>query len=93
MENTKNHMLSWAQFFIEQGWPVLPIHYPTSKENCSCGNKKCSSLGKHPMVRHGLKDASTDKKVIDSWWKNKPLANIGILTGKESGLQWHLKNI
>jgi putative DNA primase/helicase len=33
-----------------------------------------------------LNDASTDPSVIDSWWKKWPWANVGILTGANSGI-------
>lgn len=68
-----------------QGWPVLPLHYSTLT-GCSCGKNDCSSVGKHPMTRSGLKDASKAKIVIANWWNHQPMANVGILTGKESGL-------
>src|SRR5216683_2738297 len=45
--------------------------------------------GKIPLTEHGLKDATTDLAIIDSWWgetgKFKD-SNIGIRTGSESGL-------
>ena len=41
---------------------------------------------KHPRTRNGLKAATTDVGKIQSWWKAHPDANIGILTGAESGL-------
>lgn len=38
--------------------------------------------GKHPIVRHGLKHATTNPEVIERWWKKTPDANIGFLCGK-----------
>jgi hypothetical protein len=38
------------------------------------------------MTKHGLKDATIDKKVIADWWGKSPSANVGIITGSESGL-------
>lgn len=33
------------------------------------------------LVRHGVKDATTDTAKVEWWWKLKPSANIGIRTG------------
>jgi hypothetical protein len=52
------------------GWPVLPL----------------VPRGKVPLVRHGLKDASTDPEQIHAWWQRWPAANVGIITGPASGL-------
>ena len=41
---------------------------------------------KRPLSAHGVKDATTDAGQIRSWWTNTPDANIGIATGKVSGL-------
>lgn len=46
-------------------WPVLPLR----------------ARGKTPLVPHGLHDASCDPRVIESWWRQWPDANIGIPTG------------
>jgi hypothetical protein len=38
------------------------------------------------MLKHGLTEASTDKRVVDAWWKRWPQANVATRTGAESGL-------
>ena len=35
-------------------------------------------VGKHPLTRHGFKDASCDEKTVYEWWHRWPDANIGI---------------
>jgi putative DNA primase/helicase len=45
----------------------------------------CKSCGKHPRTEHGLKDATTDPAIINDWWDRWPAANVGIVTGPESG--------
>ena len=42
--------------------------------------------GKHPRTRNGVKDATTDRTIIKAWWKRWPDANIGIATGRASGI-------
>jgi hypothetical protein len=85
-ENTTtiNPMLDAALGYARSGWPVLPLHTP-QPDGCSCGNEDCS-VGKHPRTRHGIADATTDQQQIRAWWARWPDANIGILTGSESGL-------
>ncbi len=70
--------------YARRGWPVIPLHTLTA-DGCSC-HHECSSVGKHPRTKHGLKDATTDKESIRSWWDEWPDANVGIVAGAESGL-------
>ena len=76
-----DHALKYARL----GWPVFPVHSIKSNK-CSCGKAKCSSPGKHPRTSKGLKDASTDPQVIETWWEKWTDANIAVRTGPESGL-------
>ena len=71
--------------YAERGWPVFPLHSPRAR-GCSCGRSECESPGKHPWTGHGLKDASTDPATIREWWRCWSDANIGIMTGPESGI-------
>lgn len=57
-----------ALAYASRGWPVFPLE-PRGKQ----------PLGR--LVPHGLKDASTDKAIIERWWAAEPEANIGIPTG------------
>lgn len=74
-----------AIYYSQMGFAVLPLHY-IEDGKCSCGNKSCKSPGKHPMTTNGLKDATKDSKKVASWWHDSPSANIGIRTGKISGI-------
>lgn len=44
------------------------------------------SPGKHPWLRHGLKEASADPGDARIWWNRWPAANIGVRTGEISGI-------
>ena len=77
--------LKAALAYAERGWLVVPLHNP-KQGVCSCRKKNCSSPGKHPRTEHGLNDGSKDPKQIARWWEKWPDANLGILTGQESGL-------
>jgi hypothetical protein len=69
-----------ALFFAAHGVPVLPLHTP-GRHGCSCARPDCDRPGKHPRVRHGLTDASTDPLVVAGWWRRWPTANLGLRTG------------
>lgn len=67
----------WAQQYVACGWSVLPLHHRLPK------------LRKAPMgkfVKSGFYDASNKPEEVASWWQQEPLANIGVVTGKVSGL-------
>lgn len=34
--------LDWALYYAQQGWPILPLHWPEDKR-CSCG-KDCEGV-------------------------------------------------
>lgn len=77
--------LRLALDYAERGWPVFPCHSP-SRSGCSCGRADCSSPGKHPRTANGLTDASTDRTTVAEWWRRSPGANVGVVTGRPSGL-------
>jgi hypothetical protein len=79
-----NFMLDAALRYAEMKWHVIPLHH-IERGQCSCNRHKCTSPGKHPRTRHGLKDGTTNKSKIRGWWKQWPNANIGIVTGEISG--------
>lgn len=71
--------------YASLGWAVFPVHN-VADGKCSCGNKLCTSPGKHPRVRHGVHDATIDPTKIAGWWRTWADANIGLATGTISGL-------
>src|SRR6266700_6257213 len=77
-------MVTLALAYNKQKWPVLPIHTIAADGVCTCRNERCSSPGKHPRTKNGVKDATKDYETVRAWWKRDPDANIGIATG--SGL-------
>jgi hypothetical protein len=78
--------LDAALEYARRGWPVFPLHTPINGD-CSCGNSKYGkTTGKHPRTLNGLKDAATSEAVIREWWCRWPDNNIGLATGRESGI-------
>lgn len=66
------------------GWSVFPVH-SIQNGQCTCGGGPKCAPGKHPMTRHGVKDATKDPSAIREYWTRYPFANIGIATGEPSG--------
>lgn len=82
---TRSMKLTQALHYAQKGWPVLPLH-SIVEGICTCGKVDCRNQGKHPLTANGLKDATNEADKIKAWWKQWPKANLGILTGIESGL-------
>jgi Bifunctional DNA primase/polymerase, N-terminal len=82
-----NRLLDAALGYAARGIPVYPVHWPRpgcsgASLACSCPRgPTCDRPAKHPLVRHGVKDATTDPDPIGRWWHRWPEANVGLATG------------
>ena len=75
-------LLTAALAYARHGIPVLPVHTPDRGGGCSCDRGvRCERPGKHPRLRHGLTEATTDPRLIEVWWARWPEANVGLRTG------------
>ena len=59
-----------ALAYAKRGVPVFP----------------CEPGGKRPLTRNGFWDATTEVGRVEVWWARWPAANVGVPTGKRSGL-------
>jgi hypothetical protein len=81
-----NAMLA-ALGYAARGIPVYPVHWPRPTPGgatlgCSCRHgASCDRPAKHPLVRHGIHDATTDSAQLERWWQRWPHANLGLATG------------
>lgn len=82
---SEHDCLRAALAYAANGWAVFPVNGVIGGR-CGCGARDCSSPGKHPLTRHGLKQATTDAGVVEAWWKRWPQANVAIATGSASGI-------
>lgn len=79
-----------ALAYAEQGWRVVPLHYPVGDGSCSCGKSSCNTavgnapVGKHPRLTAWQDRATVDLDKVDAWFERDPRNNVGIATG--SGL-------
>ena len=85
MSRRQEELLRAALEYSRRGWRVFPLH-GSARGRCTCGQRDCSSPGKHPIVRRGLHEASNDSAQVEAWWDQWPLANIAIVTGARSRL-------
>jgi hypothetical protein len=80
-------LLDAALGYAARGIPVYPVHWPRPTPGgaslaCSCPRgPSCDRPAKHPLVRHGVKQATTDPDRIGRWWRRWPAANLGLATG------------
>jgi Bifunctional DNA primase/polymerase, N-terminal len=80
-------LLEAALGYAARGIPVYPVHWPRPIPSgvslaCSCSRGvACDRPAKHPLLRHGVKEATTDPDRIGRWWRRWPQANVGLATG------------
>jgi len=46
----------------------------------------CAARGKTPATSHGCNDATTDPEIIWQWWRENSQYNVGVATGRVSGI-------
>jgi putative DNA primase/helicase len=80
-----NPRLTAALADAARGWRVVPCH-GRRDGRCTCGGYDCGHPGKHPLTRHGVKEATTALQQITQWWIDHPDANVAIATGAVSNL-------
>jgi hypothetical protein len=80
-------LLAAVLAYAARGIPVYPVHWPRPTPGgatlgCSCPRgPACDRPAKHPLVRHGTNDATTDPAQLERWWQRWPHANLGLATG------------
>jgi hypothetical protein len=76
-----------AYGYARRGWRITPVYGVDAAGVCSCRlGASCTTPGKHPIDNAWQKRASTSGADIATWWEEHPDANVGIVTGAESGL-------
>jgi putative DNA primase/helicase len=71
--------------YAQAGLPVIPLH-GTKDGHCTCGDPDCNQPGRHPRSTYGVRDATSDAKLVRKIWKKSPKAKIGIGLGGVSKL-------
>jgi len=68
---------------------VFPVNFIRQDGLCSCENPRCARRASHPMVSWE-KEATRNPVQLQFWWGRWPMANVGIKTGRRSGI-WVLE--
>ena len=84
-------LLDAALGYAARGIPVYPVHWPHLNPGeaslaCSCPRgPSCDRAAKHPLVRHGIHDATTNPAQLERWWSRWPAANLGLVPDLPAG--------
>lgn len=78
-------LLDAALAYAAQDYAIFPTHGIRDGQ-CTCGDPKCQSPGKHPRIKEWQAKATSDLATITIWWTNWPDANIGFPTGNGIGV-------
>jgi Bifunctional DNA primase/polymerase, N-terminal len=80
-----SEMLQAALRYAERDIRVTPLHYIRTingESVCSCfGQDRCKVPGKHPMIKSWQSTATIEPEMLETWWRLRPLANIGLPMG------------
>jgi bifunctional DNA primase/polymerase-like protein len=75
-----------ALAYCRRGWSIVPMHSPVSG-GCSCRRRDCAAVAKHPRVSwEALMEVAATEKQVEQWWRRWPDANVGVVTGRVSGI-------
>lgn len=94
----RHELCDAALGYAAHGWRVIPVRWINEEGFCSCPKgEECPSPGKHPVHDDWPNVASCDPMQVAHWWRPEPPvgdiatewwpeANIGIVTGRDSGV-------
>lgn len=83
---TKRPMLEYALEYLTLGYPVFPVCSPAMGQH-QHGAAVCKNLGKRPLIRwETYQNRVPTIDEVRQWWARWPNANIGMPTGKLSGI-------
>lgn len=79
-----------ALSYIARGWAVIPLH-DVASGRCSCGSAdeprhSTSQGGKHPLGKGWQNRGITTAETVAQVWTPRSPSNIGIVTGRASGI-------
>lgn len=88
MSSTANRVsivLAQVRSYVNLGLHIFPLHGSVDGV-CTCGEEDCPDNGKHPAIPRGVYGASTDFEWLESSFTDHPNENVGLATGRVSGV-------
>ena len=86
MRNSRRLRTNAQKLATAYSLAVVPL-YSITNGQCTCHvGDKCQNPGKHPASPNGVKDARSNPELVKRAWQSHSRANIGIATGKASGI-------
>ena len=87
MSSMSTEIAKMVEVFKRNDLYLIPLHSIKDNQQCSCGNPKCSSKGKHPLFRYNWKIIATNDTDKITYWLNKyKSVNFGVATGRKSSI-------
>jgi hypothetical protein len=87
VSDVKSQALAYAGI----GWKIFPVFGFNPDGTCACGEdpsivegSRCTP-GKHPAISSWNSSATSDATIVEQWWNENPLYNIGVVCN-QSGL-------
>ncbi len=87
ISDVKSQALAYAGI----GWKIFPVFGFNPDGTCACGEdpsiveeSRCTP-GKHPAISGWNSSATSDATIVEQWWNDNPLYNIGVVCN-QSGL-------
>ena len=72
--------LTWLEAALaraRKGAYLLPVWWTDEAGVCACpAGASCPSPGKHPLLKHGVREASAHSSTLELWSQRWPLANL-----------------
>jgi putative DNA primase/helicase len=97
-DRRRQELLAAALAYAARGFAIIPVRWLDPDGSCACPRgAECPSAAKHPVHDDWPEVATTDPDLITRWWRSEakpgvivrewfPRANIGIVTGRKSGI-------
>jgi hypothetical protein len=87
MNHTHGTPFHAALAYLARGWRPIPLHSVIEgTAYCSCGDISPHAVAKHPKFKGWQELVRVDNLQIQAWWQKYPGANVGLVTGRQSGV-------
>jgi hypothetical protein len=72
-------------FSLKMGWHVVPLHTPVPG-GCSCGCSHIQPVCQNLPIPDPVPPEQPHPSLLKEWWHRWPGSNVGVVTGKRSGI-------